>query len=174
MLAQKYLPMKSGQRILDVGCGTAELLKYLPDVQYVGMDSDRRYLDFAGRYYGTKSKFICADLLNFSWPVEGKFDWVVASGVLHHLSDQEMLHVLENVRKVLKPHASFVTIDGCYEQRQPLFAKLLLSMDRGKYVRKLEAYTALARCVFPQVRFHVERQLLRVPYSHLIMEMSIE
>ena len=171
---ERYLRPVPGERLLDLGCGTGLLTDYLPPLDYWGLDADPEYIRFAQKKTGNQRKFLCADLNRTPWPVSGPFDRAMATGLLHHLPDEQVVGVMENVRKLLKPRARFVTFDGCYEQRQSPAARWLLSMDRGKYVRTPEAYLALARVVFPRVEFHIERRLLRVPYSHLIMESSVE
>ncbi|MGA7757948.1 MAG: hypothetical protein WCA57_08880, partial [Ilumatobacteraceae bacterium] len=44
-LAAEVLDVSEGDRILDVGCGTADILDHLPDVDYLGFDSSDRYVD---------------------------------------------------------------------------------------------------------------------------------
>jgi ubiquinone/menaquinone biosynthesis C-methylase UbiE len=34
----------SGDRVLDIGCGTASILSYLPSVNYIGIDSNPEYI----------------------------------------------------------------------------------------------------------------------------------
>lgn len=163
-----------GERLLDLGCGTGLILNFLPPLDYWGLDSDPARIRLAQKKWGDRAHFICSDLSRVPWPVQGPFDRVTATGLLHHLADAEVLQVLNNVRKLLKTRAPFVTFDGCYEKQQSPFAHLLLSMDRGKYVRDEKSYTSLARSVFKHVESRIERRFLRVPYSHLIMEMKAE
>jgi hypothetical protein len=45
----------------------------------------------------------------------------------------------------------------------------LLAKDRGKFVRTREEYLRLALARFSKVESHVRHDLLRIPYTHLIM-----
>ena len=174
LFTQRYLCPVPGERLLDLGCGLGDLVDYLPPLDYWGLDSCQRYIDFAKKKFGARAKFINADLCQSPWPVQGLFDRAAASGVLHHLSDDQGIAVLRNTRRVLKPGAKLITLDGCYEDRQSPIARTLLSMDRGKFVRDEKGYLALARSAFNKVSARMERGFLRVPYSHLIMEMTAD
>lgn len=169
---RRYLCPVAGERLLDLGCGIGRILDHLPPADYWGLDSNPSYVRFAQKNFGHRARFICADLCDTPWPLQGFFDRVMALGILHHLTDEQARLVLDHARRVMKPRAKLVTFDGCYEKGQSPIARVLLSMDRGKYVRTQEGYESLARSVFRQVSTHMERGLLRVPYSHLIMEMT--
>ena len=41
--AERYLRPKEGDAVLDIGCGTSEILKYISSVTYTGYDTN---LDF--------------------------------------------------------------------------------------------------------------------------------
>jgi hypothetical protein len=99
----------------------------------------------------------------------GSFDLVMANGVLHHLADGEVHALLTVAHAALEPSGRLVTIDGCFHPGQSSLARLLLRLDRGRYVRTQDEYCRLARVVFPNVDSVLRRNLLRVPYTHLIM-----
>ena len=160
--------------MLDLGCGTARVLDFLPPLEYHGLDSNPAYIRFAQKKWKGRASFVCTDLCGSPWPVQGLFDRVMAAGVLHHLSDEEARKMLENARRLLKPHGKLVSFDGCYEEHQSPAARALLSMDRGKYVRNEKSYLALAHSVFRKASARIERRFLRLPYSHLIMEMTAD
>lgn len=53
---------KQGDRILDIGCGTGDVLHSLPHVQYVGFDINEKYIATAKRRFKGRGEFVCAGL----------------------------------------------------------------------------------------------------------------
>lgn len=162
-----------GARILDIGCGTAEILPLLPvDVHYTGFDMSAAYIEAAKQRYGGRGTFTCETVVAFA-PADGKFDIAMAFGVLHHLSDEESRKVFDGARQALKPGGRMVTIDPSFVPDQSPFAHFLVSRDRGRNVRVPQAYAALARDAFPHVEVATWHNALRMPYDHAILECGI-
>jgi ubiquinone/menaquinone biosynthesis C-methylase UbiE len=171
-----YLRPKRGMRILDIGCGTADILDQLTDIDYVGIDSNEHYLRRAKKRYGRRATFLhCRvdDNLDFVIASES-FDVVMANGVLHHLTDEEARALLSLSRRALKPEGRFLSFDGCFEPRQSRIARYFLSKDRGRFVRTREEYITLARGEFAEVSAGLRSDLLKIPYTHLIMECRLK
>jgi SAM-dependent methyltransferase len=166
----EHIRPQLGNRILDVGCGPGDILDYLPAVDYVGLDCSAEYIHSARNRFGSRGRFVLARISEADVDRPGTYDLVLATGVLHHLDDSEALALFRLARQALQPDGRLVTLDGCYEQGQATLARLLLRMDRGKFVRKRAAYVELASQVFPVVETRVRHDLLRMPYTHLIME----
>lgn len=168
----KYIRPKKGNKILDIGCGTAEILYYLPKVEYVGLDMNQAYIDYAKKRFGNRGKFlnqrvregIVNELSLFD------FDMVLAKGVLHHLNDDEAIQLFELARSALKHGGRLITFDGCYVKGQPWLTRLILSKDRGKYVRTKDEYLSLASNLFKDIQVSIHHDLIRIPYTHIIME----
>lgn len=161
--------------MLDIGCGTADILECLPDVDYTGFDSNAQYIDWAIARHGERGRFFCQNvspslLQDLGSLDRGSFDLVVANGVLHHLNDEEARSLFMLAKEMLRPGARLITFDGCYVKKQHPLSAYLLSRDRGRFVRTCQAYLHLAEEVFPNVSGTLHHDLLRVPYSHLIME----
>ncbi len=53
-------------------------------------------------------------------------------------------------------------------------ARYFLDKDRGEYVRSLEEWPPLVQPTFPSAILHLRHDLLRIPYTHLIMECPTE
>ena len=49
-------------------------------------------------------------------------------------------------------------------------ARLLISWDRGQNVRAPDEYQRLAEASFGRVKCDVRRDLLRIPYTHCVLE----
>src|SRR6185503_9446032 len=132
MLAEDYIKAKPGDRVLDIGCGTADILNYLPEVEYRGYDISAEYID-ACRERFPQHKFEVATLPP---PDAGLFDIVLALGVLHHLSNEESLALLRSAKEHLKPGGRVVTFDGC-RRGNPLEA-VMYALDRGRAINDAE------------------------------------
>ena len=79
-------------------------------------------------------------------------------------------HALFAIAKAaLKPGGVLVTFDGCYTPTQSLLARCLLNWDRGRFVRTKDEYVRLATTTFTDVEPFIRSDLLRIPYTHLIM-----
>ncbi len=168
--AREHLRLQPGQRVLDVGCGPGDILAFLPEVRYEGYDISPQYIERARQRFGARGEFHC-HAVDDSLPVPaGGFDVAIAHGVLHHLDDAQARALLRVARRALKPGARLVTFDGCFTKDQSAAARLFLRLDRGRHVRTREADEALARAEFAEVKSFVRHDLVRIPYTHLIME----
>src|SRR5436190_23046669 len=56
-LIQNHVRAKPGDKVIDIGCGPAQALQSLPDVEYLGLDIDPDYIAFACLTYGEKGNF---------------------------------------------------------------------------------------------------------------------
>jgi len=167
---ERYIRPKASDRVLDCGCGPGELLDFLPSVDYVGIDIDEQYIAAAHSRYGDRATFRLGSVGRDTIHEEDHYDLVLAWGLLHHLDDDQASEFLRLAHRCLKPAGRLVTMDGCYSDDQSRMARYLLSSDRGARVRSLEAWLELVRPVFPGVKAHVRHDLLRIPWTHVIME----
>jgi SAM-dependent methyltransferase len=168
---REYVRPAPHARILDIGCGPADILEFLPaGVTYVGFDDSAAYVAAAQRRFGGRGEFSCQRLTPELVARYAGFDLVLANGVLHHLDDREAQILFRIAHAALVPGGRLVTLDGCFVPGQSAIARLLLQRDRGRYVRDEAAYVRQARAVFPDVVAHVRHDLMRVPYTHIVME----
>ena len=169
----EYVKPVPGEKVLDIGCGPADILNSLPEVDYTGLDISPEYIAAAKQRFGGRGRFWCGDVgLAALEREQGTFDLVLATGVLHHLDDERASRLYELARLALRPHGRLITYDGCYVPEQSRIARWMLSHDRGKFVRTREAYLRLASVRFPKVEAHLRHDLLRIPYTHLITHCS--
>lgn len=167
----RYIRPAQGMRILDLGCGPAAILKLLPEkVVYVGIDISQAYVDAARKRYGDRAVFHCMPVESVSSANLAAFDLVIGLGVLHHLDDAQAEDFFSLAAQVLHDKGRCLTLDPCLVKGQHYVARMLIRLDRGRNVRTAQDYAALANASFSNVSQTVRHDLLRVPYTHLIME----
>ncbi|MBF0225757.1 MAG: class I SAM-dependent methyltransferase [Desulfobacterales bacterium] len=167
---KKYVQPKQFDCILDIGCGTAEIINYLPKVEYYGFDTDKFYIESAKKKFGVCANFHCSNIDNECLESMPQFDIVIAMGVLHHLDDKTAINLFKTAEKALKAGGRLITLDPCYSNNQSKIAKYIISNDRGKFVRNRFGYEKLARAIFPLVSINIRNDLLFIPYTHIILE----
>lgn len=171
LLVRDHLKPRSGQRLLDIGCGTARVLSHLPrDVAYVGVDLSQAYIDAAKLAYDRRGKFYCVDIGGAEPGRFEGFDLALAIGLLHHLEDEEVLNMFAVAHKALAQDGRLITVDGCFQDGQSRMARYTIERDRGRNVRSPDAYAHLARQVFRRVDVTVRDDMIRIPYSHAVLE----
>ena len=171
-LAEHAQPVP-GEKILDIGCGPADVLERLPEVNYTGFDISPEYILAARQRFGARGRFYCGDVgLTTIEGEQGTFDLVMSIGVIHHLDDAQAGKLFELARRVLRPGGRLVTYDGCYVPKQSRIARWMLAHDRGKFVRTQAEYLRLAAPHFSRVEPRLRHDLLRIPYTHLILRCS--
>ena len=167
----EYVQPAPGEKVLDIGCGPGDILEDLPAVDYLGFDINSKYVEAAQKRFGHRGRFFCGDVgLTVIDKEAASFDLALATGVLHHLDDKHALSLFKLARRALKPGARLVTYDSCFAAGQSKLARFVVSRDRGQYVRESAEYARLAGQVFPEVRSFVRHDLLRIPYTHLILQ----
>ncbi len=98
------LPTEPGARILDLGCGYGSFLWYLRDEGYqnaCGVDVSAEQVE-AARQLGLDNVFL-GDAREFLEAHPAAFDCVTAFDLLEHLTKDEILDLLEAIRRALKP-----------------------------------------------------------------------
>jgi SAM-dependent methyltransferase len=155
--------------VLDLGCGPGDLVRYLGDVLYVGVDVSEAYIERAGRLYGDRAEFRVGDATRLDDDLRG-FDLVLAFGVVHHLDDEGALRLFAGAADALVPGGRVVTVDPALADGQPRAARFVISRDRGNNVRTAEAYARLAEGALRDVTVRTRGDLLRIPYTHCVLE----
>jgi cyclopropane fatty-acyl-phospholipid synthase-like methyltransferase len=169
VLVGQYIQPRVGARILEIGCGPGTIAGYLPDSEYVGLDVSSKYIEMARKRF-PRAQFVCQRVSQFSLAKQQGFDAVLALGIVHHLDDQEAGQLFQIAYDALKSGGKLVTFDGVWTHDQSAAARWLLARDRGEYIRNEREYVKIASEVFANVKASVRHDLLRIPYTHLVLE----
>ena len=170
-LVRNHVRAKPGDKVIDIGCGSAEVLRYLPAVDYIGIDINADYIAFARRAYGDKGTFLVGDTQSFRGDPRFKdADIVMAFGLLHHLDDQEARQCLQFADEALHTKGRFICHEACWIPNQGALSKYVMSMDRGRSIRTEEQYRQLEAKFFNKVDAWVNPNPLRIPYVTIVLE----
>ena len=133
------------RRVLDVGCGPGTNAALFTHCDYLGLDLNERYIEYArSRYH---RPFAAVDVRTYVAPAEEKFDFVLLNSLLHHLDDRSVRHILLQVREQLVPGGCVHILDLVLPARRSV-ARWLALADRGDYPRPLERWQELFAAVF--------------------------
>jgi len=166
---EEFVRPFSGCTVLDIGCGPADILGHLPDVNYLGFDISDAYIARAKKRFCLRGKFHCRELMHSDVEKMPQVDIVLALGLLHHLDDESAKGVMRLASQALKPGGRLLTFDPCLEAGQNPIARFLVKNDRGQNVRTMAGYASIARAVFESPRVEV-RHRAWIPYTHCFME----
>jgi len=119
------LPSDKNIRILEIGCATGSLLRFLCESGYThagGIELERSLYEEAVRNVGGKVEFLeCGDALDFLRRSSGRFDMIIAVDVIEHFTLAGAPDLCGLVHRALNPGGQFLirtpnmaNILGCY------------------------------------------------------------
>jgi SAM-dependent methyltransferase len=145
-------------RVLEVGCGPGTNCAWIPrDIEYVGCDLSESYIMYARQRYGDRAQFFAAPVGQLAQLKLKPFKAVIALNLLHHLDDDAVLTLCDEIIPLLEPGGTFVTADPCIVPGQSHWERFVTSCDRGRYVRFPEQYHRLFAARFRTVAMEVGR-----------------
>ncbi len=129
-------------RMLDVACGTAEIIARLasefPDVQFVGADIATRMIAVAHEKIKLFSNVSIVETSVTTLPSEDElFDIVLCSDAFHHFEDPR--EALRSIKRVMKPGGMLLLVDPAYDTFfQKIVFNVINIIDHAKkfYSRK--------------------------------------
>jgi SAM-dependent methyltransferase len=145
----RHNDVAQARRVLDVACGPGTSSAHFAGCDYLGIDINPRYIEYARRRY--RGRFEVADATQFS-PPDGKFDLVLVNSFFHHVSDADAERLLDQLATLVAPGGHVHIFDLVLPPR-PSVARLLARMDRGDFARPLESWRELFTRHFTPVVF---------------------
>lgn len=171
LFAHKYIRYQKGQKILDIGCGPADILAQLPlDVDYTGIDLSSKYISRAQQSHPHQT-FICGDIGNPDFPLDNeRYDTVFLIGVQHHLTDAIVDKMFAFAYQKLKPGGRMLCLEPVYCAGQGAIEKMFMRNDRGKYIRTEAGYLALMQKQFNHVESEIRPNTMNIPFTVVILQ----
>jgi SAM-dependent methyltransferase len=169
VFVDEHLRPRPGERILDIGCGPADLLRWLPPVRYLGVDPSAACIQSCQHRFDGRGRFVQGTAASLAASQPEPFDTVLMLGVLHHMDDAEARDTVALARRLLVPGGRLVSLDTCRWPERPWINRALWWADRGAWVRDEAGYRALVEPSFAEVHSQPLHHLLRLPSTHLLM-----
>jgi len=136
---QQALARFPQDRILDMGCGSGAFSQ-LARGEYVGIDTDRAFLEYARRRYGVPNRvrFECHPAAHIPY-ADQSFDQGLLINVMHHLPDDALPRALGELGRVTRHQ---VIIVDMVPLKYNLLGRLCYRLDQGKHIRSLAEQAA--------------------------------
>lgn len=97
----------SGRRTLDLACGPGLFADLFLGEDYVGVDANRRHVEYARR--ARPGAFLAGGLRHLELP-DRRFDQALAFAVFEHLTDGAVVAILAEIRRLLVPGGRLLVI----------------------------------------------------------------
>jgi trans-aconitate methyltransferase len=162
--------------ILDLGCGPGPTLDSIDSsIGFSGIDLSRDYLTLAKKKRHD-ANLILGDVTDSEFfhkvPPE-HLDLVLAMGLFHHLSDEQVTNLLDNLYDHLNTDSVIVSVDPTFLSSTSKSARWFAENDRGRFVRKPRDLEKL----FDPLRFDVKsifsQNEFRIPLDTIEMHIRL-
>ena len=160
---QKLVPLRAHndlgaiRRVLDVGCGPGTNTRQFAKMEYVGLDINEHYVEFAKKKFGRD--FVAVDVTKYTPPPGAPFDFIFLNSFLHHVNDEDTRRILAALTNILPPDGHVHILELVLPER-PSIARFLAKADRGEFPRPLEKWREIFTEAFEPVVFEPYRLTL--------------
>ena len=159
--------------IVDLGCSTSELLRYISPTKYLGIDIDTKSVEKARKVYSRieGTNWIVQDVCKFELITSYFTDapsLFILFGLTHHLDDESVKKLLSEIFENF-PYTSVICVDGVRTKSDKIRTKILLANDRGLFIR---SNGDLARLVEP-INVKVRSSYLRTKFFGIAYEVNL-
>jgi ubiquinone/menaquinone biosynthesis C-methylase UbiE len=153
------LSLRPSDRLLDVGCGTGELLVRLaakyPHAQLAGLDPVTEMLAVARQKLSDKVDLRVGWANELPWPA-ASFDVVVSCNMFHYITHP--VHAVREMERVLRPGGRIVITDWCDDYVACRICNLYLRLAaKAHYKTYRQAECAALLSEAGHVNAHIER-----------------
>ena len=105
----EFVKPEPASRVVDIGCGTADILNYLPAVDYFGVDYNAHYIDHNRRRF-PRARFHIASVSMDLKKLLPPADLVFANALLHHLDDTEADALFASAKQLVSSGGRLCTL----------------------------------------------------------------
>ena len=123
------------RRVLDVGCGPATNARHFGHANYIGIDCNPAYIEFAKRRH--RGEFVVADATTYQVASDQRFDLILVNSFIHHIDARNTLRVLSHLSTLLTEDGHVHILELALAKK-PSIARWLTLHDRGDFPRPLD------------------------------------
>lgn len=116
--------LKNNEDHLDYACGPGTFVGNYSNCQSVSVDIANNQINFANKKYQNKGIFIQLDDFEFHKYKE-KFDVITIMGLFEFLSDDELIELVDNLFKLLKPGGRLISTTLNFKSSLTTLLKIL-------------------------------------------------
>ncbi len=106
-----------------------DLIEHLPGVRYTGTDLSAAYVASARRRFGHLGRFYVGRVQDLDSGEIGEVDVIIAKSLLHHIDENEAMHLFEVASNTLANGGRLVTVDAAYTSDMSPAARFVVSRD---------------------------------------------
>lgn len=110
------LELHSGDRVLDLGCGTGTLIQHLlalaPEAKIFGLDPSEEMLNIAQQKLPASVQLNIGSAESLPFP-NNYFDVLVSTSALHYFRNPD--RAIQEMQRVLKSGGRLILTDWCYD-----------------------------------------------------------
>ena len=142
--------MAQVRQVLDIGCGPGTNAHWFEHSEYVGIDWNPSYIEYAQRHH--KGTFIVADVTRYTVTAGQNFDFIFVNSFFHHINTPDTQRILSHLSTLLTEDGHIHILDLVLPERRSI-ARFLARMDRGEFARSLDEWQEILSRVFEPVVF---------------------
>ena len=162
-------PDLNNKFVVDIGSGNGRLLDFIPEsCAYIGYDFNEKYISSASNKYRNRNAAFYLNDVNQTTFKERNVDVAFLIGVIHHLSDSDVMLLLKKIKNILKPTGILISLDPVLIENQNVIARYIIKNDRGTHVRNIKNYENLTKSEFINSKYTTFNNLLNIPFNHII------
>ncbi|ERJ13433.1 class I SAM-dependent methyltransferase [Haloplasma contractile] len=131
----------TNKQVVDLGCGVGTICSYFNPKQYIGLDCDKRRIDYAKTLNPDYTFKTVVDeqveVPDFS------IDYVLIFAVLHHIPKNVISNYLNEFKRILKKSGKLIVIEPCLYDGASIKNTIMKTFDKGEYIRSQDEYMNL-------------------------------
>lgn len=134
----KHSIIKEHSKVLDFGCGIGSNCSIFDSLKYVGLDCDKRRIEYAKKLYPEYEFTISESSI---LPIaDESIDHILIFSVLHHIESEELGKCLKEFHRVLKHQGNILVVEPYFKPGSFLRNSCMKHFDKGNYIRTEQEY----------------------------------